>query len=183
MVKNFKLGKKFIAGVLIAGIIGGGIGTYHLSKRMEVNRVKGYLEDFLTAENYVDLTKVSGSYTIKDFDGEYLRKALEEMDVDYVRISNSFVYDDAHVLPFPHMNAVNYDNVLWNDGMQDVYEMYEPIRVPSEDGVTYQIPDNFTLEEVEEIANPIRYEDLDDRKVVVFKNTYEDSYSLAMEKK
>ena len=93
MVKNLKLSKKLIAGTLIAAIIGTGIGGYHMHRNNEIARVKGYLEDFLTEENYVDLSKVSGTYDIRDFDGEYLRKALEEMDIDYVRINDAFIYD------------------------------------------------------------------------------------------
>lgn len=183
MVKNLKLSKKLIAGAIIASIIGTGIGGYHMHKQSEIARVKGYLTDYLTADNYVDLSKVTGTYDIKSFDGEYLKEALEEMDIDYVRINDSFIYDKAHVETFPHVNAVNYDKVVWNDGTNDIYEMYEPIRIPSENGVTYQIPEGFVLETVEEIAEPIRYDDLDDREVVVFKNTYEDSYSLSLEKK
>ncbi len=183
MVKNFKINKKIIAGALIAAIIGTGIGGYHMHRNHEVTRVKGYLEDFLTEENYVDLSKITGTYQISDFDGETLRRALEDMDIDYVRINDSFIYDKAHVETFPHMNAVNYNKVVWNDGHEDIYEMYEPIRVPSESGVTYQIPEGFTLETVEEIANPIRYDELDNKEVVVLKNSYEDSYSLTLEKK
>lgn len=183
MVKNLKLGKKFLAGVLVAAVIGTGIGGYHMHKKAEINRVKGYLEDFLTEDNYVDLSKVSSTYDIASFDGKYLQAALEQLDVSYVRINDSFIYDDAHVETFPHMNAVNYNNVLWNDGTQDIYEMYEPIRVSTESGVEYIIPEGFTLETVDEIATPIRYDKLADRKIVVYKNDYEDSYSLTMEKK
>ncbi len=183
MVNNFKINKKIVAGALIAAIIGTGIGGYHMHRNHEVARVKGYLEDFLTEDNYVDLSKVSGEYKISDFDGDTLRKVLEEMNIDYVRINDAFIYDKNHVLPFTHKNAVNYNKVVWNDGTQDIYEMYEPIRVPSSKGVTYQIPEGFVLEDVAEIAEPIRYEDLDDKEIRVLKNNYEDSYSLTMEKK
>lgn len=183
MVKNLKLSKKLIAGTLIAAIIGTGIGGYHMHRNNEIARVKGYLEDFLTEENYVDLSKVSGTYDIRDFDGEYLRKALEEMDIDYVRINDAFIYDKDHVETFTHMNAVNYNKVVWNDGTNDIYEMYEPIRVPTSDGISYELPEGFALEKVLEIAEPIRYEELDNREVKVYKNNYEDSYSLTMEKK
>ena len=81
------------------------------------------------------------------------------------------------------MNAVNYNKVVWNDGTNDIYEMYEPIRVPTSDGVSYEVPEGFALEKVLEIAEPIRYEELDNREVKVYKNNYEDSYSLTMEKK
>ena len=183
MVKNFKLSKKIIAGTLIASIIGTGIVSYHVHKRNEVTRVKGYLHDFLTEDNYVDLSKVSGSYMIENFDGEYLRKALEEMNINYIRINDSFIYDGIHVSIFPHMNAINYNKVVWNDGIQDIYEMYEPIRIPGSDGVSYQIPEGFTLEKIDEIVEPIRYDELDNKEVIVLKNNYEDSYSLTMEKK
>ena len=75
--KNIKFGKKFIAGILAISIVGSGaVGGFHIYKRSEINRVKGYLEDFLTEDNYVDLSKISTTYDIKNFDGEYLDDAI-----------------------------------------------------------------------------------------------------------
>lgn len=183
-MKNLKFGKRFLAGVVAVSIIGCGMGGFHLHKRQEVNRVKGYLEDFLTEDNYVDLSKISTSYVIKDFSGEALRDALEEMDVDYVRITDSYIYDDAHVETFTQKNAVNYNNTLWVDKEGNpVYEMYEPIRMSSDDGVTYDIPEGFTLEDIDVIAEPIRFSELDDKTISVNENNYEESYSLEMKRK
>ena len=83
---NLKFGKRFLAGILAVSIMGGvTFGGFHLYKRHEINRVKGYLEDFLTEDNYVDLSKVSRAYDIKSFNGEYLDDAMEELGVKYVR--------------------------------------------------------------------------------------------------
>lgn len=182
MSKKLKLSKRFLASLLTVSLLGFSCG-YHLRRTTEINRVKGYLEDFITEDNYVDLSKISGNYDIRSFDGKYLQAALQKMDVSYVRITDSYIYDDPHVETFPHMNAVNYGNVIWNDGTQDIYEMYEPIRESSDDGVQYVVPEGFTLEMVEEIATPIRYDELGDREVVAYKNDYEDSYTLTLEKK
>lgn len=183
-MKNLKFGKRFIAGILAASIIGCGIGGYHLHKRNEINRVKGYLEDFATEDNYVDLSKISTAYEIYDFSGEVLRSALEEMDIDYVRITDSYIYDDVHVETFKQKNAVNYSNVLWTDGNGNpMYEMYEPIRMSSDSGVTYDVPEGFTLEDIDVIAEPIRYSDLNDKTVSVNENNYESSYSLELKRK
>lgn len=183
-MKNLKFGRRFIAGVVAASIIGCSIGGYHIYKRHEVNRVKGYLEDFLTEDNYVDLSKISTDYDIRDFSGECLRSALEEMDVDYVRITDSYIYDDAHVLPFSQKNAINYNNILWysKDG-SPVYEMYEPIRMSDGTVISYQMPDGFVLEDIEVIAEPIRYNELDGKTISVNQNEYEDSYSLELKRK
>ena len=62
---DVKFGKRFVAGLLAVSLIGGAtFGGFHLYKKSEVNRVKGYLEDFLTEDNYVDLSKISTSYDI-----------------------------------------------------------------------------------------------------------------------
>lgn len=184
-VKNLKFGKRFVAGLLAVSLIGGGIvGGIHIYKRSEINRVKGYLEDFLTDDNYVDLSKISTSYNIRNFDGEYLDDAMDELGIKYVRITDTYVYDGAHVTPFKQMNAVNYDNVYFTDkeGNQ-YYEMYEPIRINGEDGVQYIIPDGFTLEESSAVVEPYRYYRLEDTEVVVRENDYEESYSLSLERK
>ncbi len=183
-MKNLKFGKRFLAGVVAVSIVGCGMGGYHIYKRCEINRVKGYLEDFLTEDNYVDLSKISVSYDIKDFSGEILKCALEEMDIDYVRIMDSYIYDEAHVETFTQKNAVNYNNVLWTDSNGNLmYEMYEPIRIFNGYGVSYEVPDGFTLEDIDVIAEPIRYSELEDKNIHVYKNNYEDSYSLEMRRK
>lgn len=183
-MKNLKFGKRFFIGVVAASVIGCGIGGFHLCKRHEINRVKGYLEDFLTEDNYVDLSKISTEYNICDFSGESLRKALEELDIDYVRITDSYIYDEAHVETFSQKNAVNYNNELWVDQNGNImYEMYEPIRMADNSGVTYDIPDNFTLEDIEVVAEPTRYSELDDMIILVNENNYEESYSLEMRRK
>ena len=94
MIKNMKLGKRFATGLLTGFILAGAItGGLQLHRTHEVNRVKGYLEDFLTEDNYVDISCVDKNYDIKDFKGEYLRRALQKMDVDYVRIDDTFIFD------------------------------------------------------------------------------------------
>lgn len=183
--KNIRFGKMFISGIVATSIIGTSvIGGFHLYKRSEINRVKGYLEDFLTEDNYVDLSKISTDYSIRNFDGEYLDDAMEELGVKYVRITDTYVYDGNHVTPFVQMNAVNYDKVLFTDKDGNIYyEMYEPVRNVSSEGVYYSVPDGFELEEISVIAEPYRYERLADTEVVVNKNDYEDSYSLSLERK
>lgn len=183
-MKNLKFGKRFFAGILAASIIGCSMGSYHIYKKHEINRVKGYLEDFLTEDNYVDLSKISTSYHIEDFSGVFLKSALEEMDIDYVRITDYYIYDDAHVETFSQKNAVNYDSVLWTDSDgKPVYEMYEPIRMNDGTGISYQLPDGFILEDIEVIAEPTRYSELDDKMITVSENNYEESYSLELKRK
>lgn len=184
--KNIKFGKKFIAGMLAFSLLGGSVvGSYQLYKKSQINRVKGYLEDFLTEDNYVDLTNISSDYKIEGFDAKYLDDAMEELGVKYVRITDSYIYNGSHVTPFVHVGGINYDNVLFTDqdGNQ-YYEMYEPIRSTTTDGVEYYVPDNFILEEYETIAEPVRYDDLDGREVVVRDSDYEEgSYVLSLERK
>jgi hypothetical protein len=185
VMSNLKFGKRFIAGLLAVSIIGGATwGGFHLYKKSEISRIKGYLEDFLTEDNYVDLSKVSTSYDIRSFNGEYLDDAMEELGIKYVRLTDTYVYDGSHVTPFQTMSAINYDNVSWvdEDGNK-YYEMYEPIRVSGEDGVQYIIPDGFTLEESSAIVEPYRYYRLYDTEIVVSENYYEESYSLSLERK
>lgn len=184
-MSNLKFGKKFVAGLLALSIIGGATwGGFHLYKKHEINRVKGYLEDFLTEDNYVDLSKVSTSYNIRNFDGEYLDDAMEELGIKYVRLTDTYVYDGSHVTPFQTLSAINYDSVSWvdEDG-NPYYEMYEPIRVPSEGGVGYIYPEGFELIETDVVTEPYRYYRLENTEVVVRENDYDDSYSLSLEKK
>jgi hypothetical protein len=182
---DIKFGKRFVAGLLAVSIIGGATwGGFHLYKRSEIGRIKGYLEDFLTEDNYVDLSKVSKAYDIRNFNGEYLDDAMEELGVKYVRLTDTYVYDGKHVTPFETMSAVNKDKVIYvdQDG-NEYYDMYEPIRVPSEDGVEYVYPEGYELIETDVIAEPYRYYRLEDTEVVVRENNYEDSYSISLEKK
>ncbi len=182
---NLKFGKRFVAGLLAVSLIGGATwGGFHLYKKSEIGRIKGYLEDFLTEDNYVDLSKVSKAYEIKSFNGEYLDDAMDELGVKYVRLTDTYVYDGKHVTPFQTMSAINYDRVIYvdKDG-NEYYDMYEPIRVPGENGVEYVYPEGYELIETDVIAEPYRYYRLDDTEVVVRDNDYDDSYSLSLEKK
>ena len=182
---NLKFGKRFVAGLLAVSLIGGATwGSFHLYKKSEIGRIKGYLEDFLTEDNYVDLSKVSKAYEIKSFNGEYLDDAMDELGVKYVRLTDTYVYDGKHVTPFQTMSAINYDKVIYvdKDG-NEYYDMYEPIRVPGENGVEYVYPEGYELIETDVIAEPYRYYRLDDTEVVVRDNDYDDSYSLSLEKK
>ena len=182
---NLKFGKKFVAGLLALSIIGGtSFGGFHLYKKSEGSRVKGDLEDVLTEDNYVDLSKISKAYNINNFNGEYLDDAMEELGVKYVRLTDTYVYNGSHVTPFKTVGAINYNNVTWiDDNGNKYYEMYEPIRVPSEDGVQYIYPEGFELILTDVVAEPYRYYRLEDTTVVVHENDYDDSYSLSLEKK
>ena len=184
-MSNLKFGKRFLAGILAVSIMGGAsFGGFHLYKRHEINRVKGYLEDFLTEDNYVDLSKVSRAYDIKSFNGEYLDDAMEELGVKYVRLTDTYVYNGSHVTPFQTMSAINYDKVLFEDqNGNKSYEMYEPIRVPGDDGVEYIYPEGFELIETDVVIEPYRFYRLEDTEVVVRENRYEESYSISLEKK
>jgi hypothetical protein len=61
--------------------------------------------------------------------------------------------------------------------------MYEPIRVPGEDGVEYIYPEGFKLLETDVVTEPYRFYRLEDTRVVVNENDYEESYSILLEKK
>ena len=93
MVKNLKLGKKITALILTGAIVAGSYGGFQLYKKSEVNRVKGYLEDFQTEEGYVEFTKISTVYDMKSFKGEYLLEAMEDMDISYIRITDDYIFD------------------------------------------------------------------------------------------
>lgn len=183
-IKNMKLGKRFLAGTLAAAVIGSGLVTYKLHRQYETNRVKDYLEDFRTEENYVDLSKISKDYNIKDFSGEILAIAMEEMDVAYVRLVDSYIYNDPHVLTFAQMTATNFNHPLGIDDTGNVvYEMYEPIRCVTEEGLTYAYPAGYILEKIDVIAEPIRYEDLKGSTITVENNDYDNSYRLELKRK
>lgn len=185
--RKIKFGKRFIATIVAASIIGAGIGGFQLHKKNEVNRVKGYLEDFLTEDNYVDLSKISTDYTISSFDGKYLYEALKNSDVKYVRITSDYIFDienGVQVGPFKQMTGMNKDKLLgYDDEGKPVYDGYEPIRTIVDGKLTYVLPPEYSLEEISVLAEPFDYERLMDREVVVRENNYEDSYSLSLEKK
>ena len=172
MVKNLKFGKKFVAGLLTVGILTGAtFGGLELYKTHEVNRVKGYLEDFLTEDNYVDISCVDKNYGIKGFKGEFLREALEDMDVKYVRIDDTFVfdiYDGVHVGTFKTMVAYR----------EETDEYYDPIRISTDHGIDYIYPEGFKLIELELTPEPFDYERLDGTKVEVYNE--EDSDRLML---
>lgn len=179
MSKKIRFGKRFMASLIAVSLIGGSAISLKLYRTHEVNRVKGYLEDFLNEDNYVDLSKVPSSYDIADFKGKYLYEALKGSDISYVIINGSYIYDLPHVYGFIEKNAVDYSHVLGTDQNGDViYDMYKPIAVPTENGVTYSAPPNYELEDVCILAEPIRYEELIGRDIKVTANDYEPSYSL-----
>ena len=161
MVKNLKFGKKFVCTLLSVGIIAGvTVGGMKLYKTHEVNRVKGYLDDFLTEDNYVDISCVDKNYGIKGFDGKYLREALEDTDIDYVRIDDTFVfdiYDGVHIGTFKTIWAYN----------EELDRYIDPTRVKTEDGIEYIYPDGYKLVELELTPEPFDYERLDGVKVEV----------------
>ena len=183
MVKNFKLGSRLISLALATSIAFGVSGcTGKFKTEKEVERVKTYLEDFMTEEGYVDLSNISTDYEIYDFDGKYLKLALEEMNVEHVRITDSYVFNGDYVDGFPVMLAFNYNNLLgYDDKGNPVYETYDPIRMSTDDGVDYYYPEGFTLKEVDVLVNPVFYNQLNDREVSVKKQ--DDSYTLSLNMK
>ncbi len=170
--RNLRFGKKFLAGLLTVGIVTGAtFGGFQLYKTHEVNRVKGYLEDFLTEDNYVDISCIDKNYGIKGFKGEFLREALENMDVKYVRIDDTFVfdiYDGVHVGTFKTIVAYK----------EETDEYYDPIRVSTENGVQYIYPEGFKLMELELTPEPFDYERLDGTEIKVYNE--EDSDRLML---
>lgn len=184
MVKDLKFGKRFIAGVLALSLVGVSMGSFHVQKKNDYNRVKGYLEDFLTEDNYVDLSKVSRLYKIENFDGDVLKEVLEDTDIDYVRITDSFIDKDENGGPYKVMSAINYDDILFtSDDGTVYYNMYEPMRSVDDSKVIYSIPNGFTLIETLDNSKPIGLDDLDNAEVKVIENDYEESYSLVLERK
>lgn len=185
MIRNIKFGKRFVASLLTLSFIGSSVGMgMHLYKRNEIQRVKGYLEDFCTEEHYVDMSKISSDYEIKDFSGEILASALKELDISYVRFNDAYVYDDLHVEGFVQKTATCYDIILGVDSDENmVYQGYEPIRDVQDSGITYSYPEGYVLEDIRVYAEPIRYDSLYDKEIKVIENQYEDSYSLVLEKK
>lgn len=184
-IKEFKIGKKIIAGFLTASIIGtSGIVGFHLYKENEIKRVKSYLNDFRTEENYVDMSKISCDYDIKGFDGKILAEALRELDVSYVRFNDSYIYDGKHVTGFEQKTATDYTKLIGidKDG-KEVYVGYEPIRAIIDGEIEYIYPDTYTLEDIHVYHEPIRYDEIDSKEVVVIANDYEESYSLVLENK
>ena len=183
MVKNLKLGSRLISLALATSIAFGVSGcTSKFKDEKEIERVKTYLEDFMTEEGYVDLSNISTDYEIYDFDGKYLKLALEEMNVEHVRITDSYVFNGDYVDGFPVMLAFNYNKLLgYDDNGEPVYETYDPIRMSGPDGVIYYYPKGFTLKEVDVLVNPVFYNQLEDREVSVKKQ--DDSYTLSLNKK
>lgn len=182
MVKNVKFHKKFIATSLVVAILGTGMVGYQMHKKSEYNRVKGYLEDYLTEDNYVDLTRVSIDYDIEPFDGKTLRLVLEDSDIYYVRITDSYIYDGAHVTPFPHVDLVDYSTILGiDDNGEEVYKSLEPVRVPGENGVQIVGVDGYEERTIYDMVDPIRYESLDEKVVDVIK--YPEFQNLVLKKK
>ncbi len=181
MLKNLVIKKSLLVGTMSLSILGS---KYRVVKDPEVIRVKGYLEDFLTEDNYVDLSKISTSYDIKNFSGEDLVKALSDSDIKYVRITDDYIYDGKHVEPFLQKTAMNYKHILGiDDNFKIVYEGYEPIRNVVDGSLVYEIPKGYKLTDIEVIAEPVRYDELASKEIVVTENDYEDSYSLSLKRK
>ena len=181
MLKNLVIKKSLVVGTMSLSILGS---KYRVVKDPEVIRVKGYLEDFLTEDNYVDLSKISTSYDIKNFSGEDLAKALSDSDIKYVRITDDYIYDGKHVEPFLQKTAMNYKHILGiDDNFKIVYEGYEPIRNVVDGSLVYEIPKGYKLTDIEVIAEPVRYDELASKEIVVTENDYEDSYSLSLKRK
>lgn len=184
MVKNLKLGKSIISLLLAGALTIGGVRVgLSLHRKSEVARVKGYIEDFMTPEGYVDLTRVSTQYDIKSFDGEILQEVLEDMDVSHVRLTDSYVFNGNYVDGFPQKIAFDYDVLLGydNDG-KPVYKAYEPVRMATDEGVEYKYPEGYTLTQVEVLKDPIPYFQLEDKEIHVGKY-HEDSYTITLNKK
>lgn len=181
MLKNLVIKKSLLVGTMSLSILGS---NYRVVKDPEVIRVKGYLEDFLTEDNYVDLSKISTSYDIKNFSGEDLAKALSDSDIKYVRITDDYIYDGKHVEPFLQKTAMNYKHILGiDDNFKIVYEGYEPIRNVVDGSLVYEIHKGYKLTDIEVIAEPVRYDELASKEIVVTENDYEDSYSLSLKRK
>ena len=181
MLKFLVIKKSLVVGTMSLSILGS---KYRVVKDPEVIRVKGYLEDFLTEDNYVDLSKISTSYDIEDFSGEALAKALADSDIKYVRITDDYIYDGKHVEPFLQKTAMNYKHILGiDDNFKIVYEGYEPIRNVVDGSLVYEIPKGYKLTDIEVIAEPVRYDELASKEIVVTENDYEDSYSLSLKRK
>ena len=181
---RIRFGKRFLACLLAGVTIGCGIGGFHLHRKHEIARVKNYLEDFLTEDNYVDLSKISRDYDIKDFDGQYLYEALKDSDIKYVRITSDYIVNEGYEGPIKQMTSMNKDVLLgYDDFSEPVYEGYEPIRRIVDGKVVYDIPEGYTLEEVNILTEPTSRENVYNSAVIVRENNYEESYSLSLEKK
>ena len=183
MIKNLKLGKKITALLLTGAIVASGYGGFQLYKKNEVNRVKGYLEDFQTEQGYVDLTRVGTNYDIKSFDCEYLMKAMEELEVTYVRITDEYIYDleeGEYFDGFTQKIAFNYNNLLgYDNNGNPVYEAIEPIRTIKGDNLVYLYPKGYKLTDIKVYEDFMSPELVKNKKIEV--NQYsEDSYSLTL---
>ena len=111
-------------------------------------------------------------------------KALSDSDIKYVRITDVYIYDGKHVEPFFQKTAMNYKHILGiDDNFKIVYEGYEPIRNVVDGSLVYEIPKGYKLTDIEVIAEPVRYDELASKEIVVTENDYEDSYSLSLKRK
>lgn len=179
MVKNIRFGPRVLALLLSAVVvIKVGIGS-QIKKMNDVYRVKGYLIDFITDDGYVDFSSISTQYDIEDFNGEYLRIALEDMNISFVRMNDVYICD-GNKNDFSFMLAFNYDNLLgYDEEGNPVYETFDPIKINDETGVKYVYPQGFTLKKVVVKANPIQVEDLDDYDINVSSHNGK-SYTLTL---
>lgn len=160
-----------------------GIGAMQIHKTSEVNRVKNYIDDLTNEENYVDLSRVSFDYDIKDFEGKYLRLALEQSDVDYVVIDDTIIYNGDQIGTFKIVDSINDVLIGYDDNNEPVYEG-KSVAVNNIDGkFVYEIPEGYHLREIDITAGakgPYKYEVLDNYHI----NVVEDygAYGLSLSK-
>jgi hypothetical protein len=155
-----------------------------LHRKNEIAKVKNYLEDFLTEDHYVDISKIGTDYSISTIDGQYLYEAVKDSDINYVRVAGDYITNNGYEGPFKQMTAMNKDVLLgYDDFGEPVYEGYDPIKRIVDGKLIYEVPDGYTLEEVSITPEAVSSESIVNSAVVVRKNNYEESYSLSLEKK
>lgn len=167
MIKNIKIKKRLLALTLGVSL---GIGSFKLYENNEVNRVKGYLNDFVTEDNYVNLTRVSKDYNINSFKGKYLRKALNELDIEYVIIDDWIIFDGNKIGLFNIVDYTNGELLGYDNNGNAVYNGMNAI-VDNKDGkLEYIVPDGYELRETKIDAGnhgPMKFETLDNYNIIM----------------
>lgn len=180
MVKNVHIKK----GLLVLGLATTlGICSYQLHKHNEVNRVKGYLNDLRTDDNYVDMSRISLDYNIESFNGSTMVEALKDTDIDYVIINDWIIYENAHVGTFIRPYFTNGEIIGYDDNNEAVYNCLKAVVGSNEGELYYEIPEGYYLDERETTAGPhgpMRYEMLKEYDI----NVYPDgnAYGLSLSK-